>query len=143
MYKERYEEFQSTINKSNDMFQKFKTEMDKVSTKATSFFLLCFSNFSYLNFFAERFNVTFIFQIFLCMYCEEIFFLLTWPKGHLTSVNLLLWKHWANLNETWQWCSHVNILSVGLVLYQNWLLFIKNTNFWKTRKFYVFHWIEI
>ena len=30
MYKERYEEFQSTINRSNDMFQKFKTEMEKV-----------------------------------------------------------------------------------------------------------------
>ena len=33
MYKERYEEFQSTISKSNDMFQKFKTEMDKVWLK--------------------------------------------------------------------------------------------------------------
>lgn len=30
MYKDRYEEFQSTINRSNDMFQKFKTEMEKV-----------------------------------------------------------------------------------------------------------------
>ena len=30
MYKERYEEFQSTIKKSEEMFQKFKTEMDKV-----------------------------------------------------------------------------------------------------------------
>ncbi|XP_052089960.1 alpha-taxilin-like isoform X3 [Mytilus californianus] len=33
MYKERYEEFQSTINKSNDMFQKFKTEMDKMTKR--------------------------------------------------------------------------------------------------------------
>ncbi|KAJ8314882.1 hypothetical protein KUTeg_007032 [Tegillarca granosa] len=33
MYKESYEEFQSTINKSNDMFQKFKTDMDKMSKK--------------------------------------------------------------------------------------------------------------
>ena len=30
MYKERYEEFQSTISKSEEMFQKFKTEMEKV-----------------------------------------------------------------------------------------------------------------
>ncbi|XP_060065439.1 beta-taxilin-like [Ylistrum balloti] len=33
MYKERYEEFQSTINKSNEMFQKFKTEMDKMTKR--------------------------------------------------------------------------------------------------------------
>ncbi|KAK3098845.1 hypothetical protein FSP39_023637 [Pinctada imbricata] len=33
MYKERYEEFQSTISKSNDMFQKFKTEMDKMTKR--------------------------------------------------------------------------------------------------------------
>ena len=30
MYKDRYEEFQATITKSNDMFQKLKSEMDKV-----------------------------------------------------------------------------------------------------------------
>ncbi|XP_071112855.1 alpha-taxilin-like isoform X2 [Haliotis cracherodii] len=33
MYKERYEEFQSTINRSNEMFQKFKTEMDKMGKR--------------------------------------------------------------------------------------------------------------
>ncbi|XP_061176596.1 alpha-taxilin-like isoform X1 [Saccostrea echinata] len=33
MYKERYEEFQSTINRSNDMFQKFKTEMEKMTKR--------------------------------------------------------------------------------------------------------------
>ncbi|XP_033740019.1 alpha-taxilin-like isoform X2 [Pecten maximus] len=33
MYKERYEEFQTTINKSNEMFQKFKTEMDKMTKR--------------------------------------------------------------------------------------------------------------
>lgn len=31
MYKERYDEFQTTIKKSEEMFTKFKTEMDKVS----------------------------------------------------------------------------------------------------------------
>ena len=31
MYKDRYEEFQSTISKSEEMFQKFKTEMEKVT----------------------------------------------------------------------------------------------------------------
>jgi formiminotetrahydrofolate cyclodeaminase len=30
MYKDKYEEFQATINRSNDMFQKLKSEMDKV-----------------------------------------------------------------------------------------------------------------
>ena len=34
MYKERYEEFQSTISKSEEMFQKFKTEMEKVKKKS-------------------------------------------------------------------------------------------------------------
>lgn len=33
MYKDRYEEFQSTINRSNDMFQKFKTEMEKMTKR--------------------------------------------------------------------------------------------------------------
>ncbi|KAL8577325.1 hypothetical protein ACOMHN_048379 [Nucella lapillus] len=33
MYKERYEEFQGTINKSNDMFQKLKSEMDKMGKR--------------------------------------------------------------------------------------------------------------
>jgi len=32
MYKERYDEFQTTIKKSEEMFGKFKTEMDKVGT---------------------------------------------------------------------------------------------------------------
>jgi len=31
MYKEKYDEFQSTIKKSEEMFTKFKVEMDKVS----------------------------------------------------------------------------------------------------------------
>lgn len=48
MYKERYEEFQSTINKSNDMFQKFKTEMDKVSTSLFAMFFK-FYKFNYLQ----------------------------------------------------------------------------------------------
>lgn len=33
MYKDRYEEFQATINKSNDMFQKLKSEMDKMGKR--------------------------------------------------------------------------------------------------------------
>ncbi|KAL3881569.1 hypothetical protein ACJMK2_027992 [Sinanodonta woodiana] len=33
MYKERYEEFQSTITRSEEMFQKFKTEMDKMTKR--------------------------------------------------------------------------------------------------------------
>ncbi|KAK6170433.1 hypothetical protein SNE40_018831 [Patella caerulea] len=33
MYKDRYEEFQTTINKSNEMFQKFKSEMDKMGKR--------------------------------------------------------------------------------------------------------------
>ncbi|XP_076445126.1 beta-taxilin-like isoform X2 [Babylonia areolata] len=33
MYKDRYEEFQGTINKSNDMFQKLKSEMDKMGKR--------------------------------------------------------------------------------------------------------------
>ena len=31
MYTEKYEEFQSTLAKSNEVFQSFKAEMDKVS----------------------------------------------------------------------------------------------------------------
>ena len=31
LYTEKYEEFQSTLTKSNDVFQSFKTEMDKVT----------------------------------------------------------------------------------------------------------------
>ena len=30
MYQEKYDEFQQTLTKSNDVFQNFKTEMDKV-----------------------------------------------------------------------------------------------------------------
>ncbi|XP_052811894.1 alpha-taxilin-like isoform X3 [Mya arenaria] len=33
MYKERYDEFQSTIKKSEEMFSKFKTEMDKMGKR--------------------------------------------------------------------------------------------------------------
>lgn len=33
MYKERYEEFQSTIKKSEEIYSKFKVEMEKVSRK--------------------------------------------------------------------------------------------------------------
>lgn len=33
MYKERYEEFQTTIKRSEEMFTKFKTEMDKMSKR--------------------------------------------------------------------------------------------------------------
>lgn len=31
LYTEKYEEFQGTLQKSNDVFQSFKVEMDKVS----------------------------------------------------------------------------------------------------------------
>ena len=30
MYQEKYDEFQQTLTKSNDVFQNFKNEMDKV-----------------------------------------------------------------------------------------------------------------
>lgn len=33
LYTEKYEEFQSTLTKSNDVFQSFKTEMDKMTKK--------------------------------------------------------------------------------------------------------------
>jgi hypothetical protein len=32
LYTEKYEEFQGTLQKSNDVFQSFKVEMDKVSS---------------------------------------------------------------------------------------------------------------
>jgi hypothetical protein len=33
MYTEKYEEFQSTLKKSNQVFESFKTEMDKMTKK--------------------------------------------------------------------------------------------------------------
>jgi len=35
MYQDKYDEFQETLTKSNNVFQNFKTEMDKVTFLST------------------------------------------------------------------------------------------------------------
>ena len=41
MYAERFEEFQKTLNKSNEVFSTFKKEMDKVCKVNLFFLLIC------------------------------------------------------------------------------------------------------
>ena len=38
MYAERFEEFQKTLNKSNEVFSTFKKEMDKVCERIAAIF---------------------------------------------------------------------------------------------------------
>jgi len=41
MYQEKYDEFQQTLTKSNDVFQNFKNEMDKVFLLHPACEILC------------------------------------------------------------------------------------------------------
>ena len=45
MYTEKYEEFQNTLKKSNQVFESFRTEMDKVKYKI--YLILSFFNYSH------------------------------------------------------------------------------------------------
>ena len=53
MYAERFDEFQKTLNKSNEVFSTFKKEMDKVTVKTlikkTILFCIIYFKYVYLN----------------------------------------------------------------------------------------------
>lgn len=48
MYAERFDEFQKTLNKSNEVFSTFKKEMDKVCQSGV-FFLFCLEKNNYCS----------------------------------------------------------------------------------------------
>ena len=55
MYAERFDEFQKTLNKSNEVFSTFKKEMDKVTVKNINLkkknvlFYIIYFKYVYLN----------------------------------------------------------------------------------------------